>query len=129
MEKGQAADTLRRAFCSLADRDHTPYFLNPTTEPRMPQFLIERQIPGAGKLSSDELKAISQKSCGVISGMNREGKDVQWVQSYVTGDKIYCVYNAPNEKAVKEHATKGGFPANSIMKVARMISPITAETG
>jgi hypothetical protein len=95
----------------------------------MPQFLIERQIPGAGKLSSDELKAISQKSCGVISGMNRDGKDVQWVQSYVTSDKIYCVYNAPNEKAVKEHATKGGFPANSVMKVARMISPITAETG
>jgi hypothetical protein len=95
----------------------------------MPQFLIERQIPGAGKLSSDELKGISQKSCSVISGMNRDGKDVQWVQSYVTNDKIYCVYNAPNEKAVKEHANKGGFPANSIMKVARMISPITAETG
>jgi hypothetical protein len=95
----------------------------------MPQFLIERQIPGAGKLSSDELKAISQKSCGVISGMNREGKDVQWVQSYVTGDKIYCVYNAPNEKAVREHATKGGFPANTIMQVARMISPMTAEIG
>jgi hypothetical protein len=95
----------------------------------MPQFLIERQIPGAGKLSSDELKGISQKSCSVISGMNRDGKDVQWVQSYVTNDKIYCVYNAPNEKAVKEHANKGGFPANSIMQVARMISPITAETG
>ncbi|MDQ6870818.1 MAG: DUF4242 domain-containing protein [Gemmatimonadota bacterium] len=95
----------------------------------MPQFLIERQIPGAGKLSSGELKAISQKSCGVISGMNKEGKDVQWVQSFVTGDKIYCVYNAPNEKAVKEHASKGGFPANNIMQVARTISPITAETG
>jgi hypothetical protein len=95
----------------------------------MPQFLIERQIPGAGKLSSKEFKEISQKSCGVISGMNRDGKDVQWVQSYVTSDKIYCVYNAPNEKAVKEHANKGGFPANSIMQVARMISPITAETG
>jgi hypothetical protein len=95
----------------------------------MPQFLIERHIPGAGKLSSDELKAISQKSCGVISDMNRSGKDVQWVHSYVTGDKIYCVYNAPNAKAVKEHADKGGFPANSIMPVVRMISPITAETG
>lgn len=95
----------------------------------MPQFLIERQIPGAGKLSSDELKAISQKSCSVISDMNRAGKDVQWVHSYVTGDKIYCVYNAPNAKAVKEHAEKGGFPANSIMRVERMISPITAETG
>jgi hypothetical protein len=95
----------------------------------MPQFLIERQIPGAGKLSSDELKAISQKSCGVIRDMNRSGKDVQWVQSYVTGDKIYCVYNAANAKAVKEHADTGGFPANNIMPVVRMISPITAETG
>jgi hypothetical protein len=95
----------------------------------MPQFLIERQIPGAGKLSSDELKAISQKSCGVIRDMNRAGKDVQWVQSYVTGDKIYCVYNAVNAKAVKEHADTGGFPANSIMPVVRTISPMTAETG
>jgi len=95
----------------------------------MPQFLIERQIPGAGKLSSNELKAISQKSCGVLHDMNSSGKDVQWVHSYVTDDAIYCVYNAPDEKAVKEHATKGGFPANSIKRVARMISPITAEAG
>jgi len=95
----------------------------------VPQFLIERQIPGAGKLSSDELKAISKHSCGVLHDMNAAGKDVQWVHSYVTGDKIYCVYNAPDEKAVREHATKGGFPANSVMQVARMISPITAETG
>jgi len=95
----------------------------------VPQFLIERQIPGAGKLSSDELKAISQKSCGVLHDMNSAGKDVQWVQSYVTDDKLYCVYNAPDATAVKEHANKGGFPANSIMPVARMISPITAETG
>lgn len=93
----------------------------------MPQFLIERQIPGAGKLSKDELKAISQKSCGVLHDMNTSGKDVQWVHSYVTGDKIFCVYNAPDEQAVKEHANKGGFPANSVMEVARMISPITAE--
>ncbi|MDP9205291.1 MAG: DUF4242 domain-containing protein [Gemmatimonadota bacterium] len=95
----------------------------------MPQFLIERQIPGAGKLSSDELKAISLKSCSVIHDMNTAGRDVQWVNSFVTGDKIYCVYNAPDEKTVKEHASKGGFPANSVMEVARMISPITAETG
>jgi len=93
----------------------------------MPQFLIERQIPGAGKLSKDELKAISQKSCGVLHDMNSSGKDVQWVHSYVTGDKIYCVYNAPDAKAVKEHATKGGFPANNIMEVSGTISPITAE--
>lgn len=130
METGQATHPLTPSLSSLAGDTFAPYFLHPTNRNvGMPQFLIERQIPGAGKLSSDELKAISQKSCGVISGMNRDGKDVQWVQSYVTGDKIYCVYNAPNEKAVKEHATKGGFPANSIMKVARMISPITAETG
>ena len=95
----------------------------------MPQFLIERQIPNAGKLSSDELKAISQKSCGVLRDMNRSGTDVQWVQSFVTGDKIFCVYNAPDEKAIREHATKGGFPANSVMQVARSISPMTAETG
>ncbi len=95
----------------------------------MPQFLIERQIPNAGKLSSDELKAISQKSCGVLRDMNRAGTDVQWVQSFVTGDKIFCVYNAPDEKAIREHATKGGFPANSVMQVARSISPMTAETG
>jgi hypothetical protein len=93
----------------------------------MPQFLIERQIPGAGKLSKDDLQAISQKSCGVLHEMNTSGKDVQWVHSYVTGDKIFCIYNAPDEQAVKEHASKGGFPANSVMEVARMISPITAE--
>jgi len=95
----------------------------------MPQFLIERQIPNAGKLSSDELKAISQKSCGVLRDMNRAGTDVQWVQSFVTGDKIFCVYNASDEKAIREHASKGGFPANSVMQVARSISPMTAETG
>ena len=93
----------------------------------MPQFLIERQIPGAGKLTGDQLQAISKKSCGVIHDMNTSGKDVQWVHSYVTGDKIYCIYNAPNADAVKEHASKGGFPANSVMEVARMISPMTAE--
>jgi hypothetical protein len=93
----------------------------------MPQFVIERQIPGAGKLSSADLQAISKKSCGVLHDMNGSGKDVQWVHSYVTADKIFCVYNAPDEKAVKEHADKGGFPANSIMRVTQTISPITAE--
>jgi hypothetical protein len=93
----------------------------------MPQFVIERQIPGAGKLSSEDLQAISKKSCGVLHDMNSSGKDVQWVHSYVTADKIFCVYNAPDEKAVKEHADKGGFPANSIMRVTQTISPITAE--
>jgi hypothetical protein len=129
MEKGQAARALRRALIKTHGYTHLTISIPPDRSVEMPQFLIERQIPGAGKLSSDELKAISQKSCGVITGMNREGKDVQWVQSFVTNDKIYCVYNAPNEKAVKEHASKGGFPANSVMQVARTISPMTAETG
>jgi len=93
----------------------------------VPQFLIERQIPGAGKLSSAELKAISQKSCGVIHDMNGAGKDVQWVHSYVTGDKIYCVYIAPNEEAVREHARKGGFPANKVSAVRAIMDPTTAE--
>jgi hypothetical protein len=93
----------------------------------MPKFLIEREIPGAGKLSPADLQAISNKSCGVIRDLNRAGTDVQWVQSYVTGDKIYCVYNAPNEDAVREHATRGGFPANSVARVMSMIDPTTAE--
>ena len=92
----------------------------------MPKFVIERELAGAGKLPPQELQAISQRSCGVLRQM---GPQIQWVQSFVTNDKIYCVYNAPNEKAVKEHASKGGFPANSVMQVARTISPMTAETG
>jgi hypothetical protein len=90
----------------------------------MPKYVIEREIPGAGKLSAAELKAISQKSCGVLSGM---GPSIQWVHSYVTGDKIYCIYNAPNEQAVRDHATKGGFPANSVAQVHSIIDPTTAE--
>lgn len=79
---------------------------------------------GAGKLSSQELKAISQKSCGVL---NKMGSQIQWVQSYVTGDKIYCVYVAPNEKMVREHAEQGGFPANRVSQVTSVIDPTTAE--
>ena len=90
----------------------------------MPKYVIERDIPGAGKLSAAELKSISQKSCGVLSSM---GPQIQWLQSYVTGDKIYCVYIAPNEKAVREHAQQGGFPANRISAVASVIDPTTAE--
>ena len=90
----------------------------------MPKYVIEREIPGAGKLSSQELQSISQKSCGVLKGM---GPQIQWVQSYVTGDKVYCVYIAPNEDAIKEHATKGGFPANKISEVKSVIDPTTAE--
>jgi hypothetical protein len=90
----------------------------------MPKYLIEREIPGAGKLSPQELKGISQKSCGVLSKM---GPQIQWLQSYVTGDKIYCVYIAPNEEMVREHARQGGFPANRVSEVASIIDPTTAE--
>ncbi len=90
----------------------------------MPKFIIERDIPDAGKLSGQELKAISQKSCGVL---NQLGPQVQWVQSFVTADKIYCEYIAPNEELVREHARLGGFPANRISQVTSMIDPTTAE--
>lgn len=90
----------------------------------MPRYVIEREIPGAGKLTAAELQGISQKSCGVLQGM---GPKIQWVESFVTDDKIYCVYIAPNEAAVREHAQKGGFPANKISQVRNVISPTTAE--
>lgn len=90
----------------------------------MPKFVIEREIPGAGKLSPSELQAISQKSCGVLNTM---GPKIQWVQSYVTEDKIYCVYIAPDEATVREHATKGGFPANKVSRISTMIDPTTSE--
>lgn len=87
-------------------------------------YVIEREIPGAGNLTADELKGISQVSCGVLKEM---GSEIQWLHSYVTGDKIYCVYTAPNKEMVVEHAEKGGFPANSVSSVATIISPDTAE--
>jgi hypothetical protein len=90
----------------------------------MPQYLIERDIPGAGKLTSAELKTISQKSCGVL---NQLGPQIQWVESYVTGDRIYCVYRAPNEEMVREHARQGGFPANRVSEITTVINPTTAE--
>ncbi|MEO6540124.1 MAG: DUF4242 domain-containing protein [Ferruginibacter sp.] len=90
----------------------------------MPKYVIEREIPGAGKLSTAELKAISQKSCGVISNL---GPSIQWVESFVTEDKIYCVYIAPNKEIVMEHASQGGFPANRVEEVSTVISPVTAE--
>lgn len=89
----------------------------------MPKFVIERELPGAGKLSVAELQAIAQKSCGVLKGMPA----VQWLQSYVTDDKIYCVYIAPDEAAVKEHAKLGGFPANRVSRIRTMIDPTTSE--
>ena len=90
----------------------------------MPKYVIEREIPEAGKLSSEQLQAISQKSCGVLRKL---GPQIQWVQSYVTDNKIYCVYIAPNEEMIREHAQQGGFPANRISQVKQVIDPTTAE--
>jgi len=90
----------------------------------MPKFVIERNLPGAGELSHDQLTAISQKSCDVLRIM---GPEIQWVQSFVTDNKIYCIYIAPNEDYIREHATKGGFPANVITQVRNTIDPTTAE--
>lgn len=90
----------------------------------MPKYLIEREIPGAGALTAADLQSISQKSCGILSAM---GPQIQWVQSYVTDDKVYCVYIAPNEAAVREHAEKGGFPANRVSEIKTLIDPTTAE--
>jgi hypothetical protein len=90
----------------------------------MPKFVIERDIPGAGKMTATDLKSISQKSCGVLSSL---GPSVQWIQSYVTADKIYCVYQATDESLVRRHAELGGFPANKISQVMNVIDPSTAE--
>ena len=90
----------------------------------MPKYVIEREITGAGKLTAEELQGISQKSCGVLQEM---GPQIQWVESFVTDDKIYCVYIAPDEEAIREHAQKGGFPADRISEVKAMIDPTTAE--
>ncbi len=90
----------------------------------MPKYVIERELPGAGALSVDELQAISQKSCGVLRNL---GPQIQWLHSYVTADKIYCVYIAPNEAMVREHARQGGFPATRVSEVKTMIDPTTAE--
>ena len=90
----------------------------------MPKYVIEREIPGAGKLTAQQLNAISQKSCSVIKAL---GPQIQWIESYVTDDKIYCVYIAPNEAMVREHAKQGGFPANRVSQIRGMIDPTTAE--
>jgi len=90
----------------------------------MPKFVIEREIPGLGNLSEAELREISRKSVSILKGM---GPEIQWLHSYVTGDKLYCVYLAPDEAAIKEHAKRGGFPANRVSAVRRLIDPSTAE--
>jgi cell division inhibitor SulA len=91
----------------------------------MPKFLIEREVPNAGDMSQDDLRGISQTSCSVLQEM---GPQIQWQQSFVAGDKIYCVYIAPNEELIREHAEKGGFPANKITEVDAVIDPTTAES-
>ena len=91
----------------------------------MPKFIIERNMPGAGKLPAADLQGASQVSCNVLRDL---GPEIQWVESYVTGDKVYCVYIAPNEELIREHAKRGGFPADRISKIERMIDPTTAES-
>ena len=91
----------------------------------MPKFVIEREIPGAGALTAEQVQGIAEKSCSVLRNM---GPQIQWLHSYVTDNKIYCVYIAPNEEVVREHARQGGFPANSVAQVRRIIDPTTAET-
>ncbi|MFT6795359.1 MAG: hypothetical protein ACJART_000491 [Maribacter sp.] len=90
----------------------------------MPKYVIEREIPGAGSLTAEQLKGVSQTSCGVLSNM---GPQIQWVHSYVTADKVYCVYNAPNAEMIREHAEQTGIPANAVSQVATIIDPTTAE--
>lgn len=90
----------------------------------MPKYIIEREIPGAGKLTAEQLRGISQKSCGVLQQL---GPQIQWLESYVTDDKVYCVYIAPTEAAVREHAKQGGFPANRVSEVRGILDPTTAE--
>ncbi|MBY0498972.1 MAG: DUF4242 domain-containing protein [Nitrosomonas sp.] len=90
----------------------------------MPKYIIEREIPGAGSLTSQDLQAISQKSCGVLSNM---GAQVQWLESYITDDKVYCIYIAPDEAAVRAHAEQGEFPANRVSRIKTVIDPTTAE--
>ena len=90
----------------------------------MPKYIIEREIPGAGSLTAKDLQVISQKSCGILKDM---GPKIQWIESYVTDDKVYCVYIAPDEASIKAHADQGGFPANRISEIKAMIDPTTAE--
>ena len=92
----------------------------------MPKFVIERDVPGAGQLSPHQLQAISQKSCGVLRNL---GPEIQWLHSYVTDNKLYCVYIAPNEQMIREHANQGGFPANRISEIKKTIDPTTSEVG
>jgi hypothetical protein len=109
---------------AMAQKATPPINTTTSTEPELKTYVIEREIPDAGKFSAEQLKAISQKSCSVLDNM---GPQIKWLHSYVTGNKIYCVYQAENEELIKEHAKRGGFPANSISEVKNVISPQTAK--
>ncbi|HEV8505570.1 MAG TPA: DUF4242 domain-containing protein [Chitinophagaceae bacterium] len=110
-------------FPSFAQKTAGTHNSKTTNSKVMKTYLIERDIPDAGKLTPEQLKSISQTSCKVLKEM---GPEIEWLQSYVTGDKIYCVYKAENEELIREHAKKGGFPANYIMEISSVISPATA---
>src|SRR5436309_9234246 len=114
---------LLTGYASIAQKATTATNLKTTNATQMKTYLIEREIPNAGKLTPEQLKSISQTSCKVLKEM---GPKIQWIQSYVTGDKIYCVYKAENEELIREHAKKGGFPANAIIEISSVISPATA---
>ena len=111
-------------YTSMAQKATATDNLKTKNATEMKTYLIEREIPGAGKLTPEQLKGISQTSCSVLKEM---GPKIQWIQSYVTGNKIYCIYKAENEELTREHAKKGGFPANSIIEVSSIISPATAN--
>ncbi|MFI5188500.1 MAG: DUF4242 domain-containing protein [Chitinophagales bacterium] len=111
------------AYSSTAQKTSVTDNLKTTNSTEMKTYLIERDIPGAGKLTPEQLKAISQTSCTVLKEM---GPKIEWIESYVTGDRIYCVYKAQSEELIREHARKGGFPANYIMEISSVISPATA---
>ena len=111
-------------YASMAQTTAAANNLQTTKSTTMKTYLIERDIPGAGKLTPEQLKAISKTSCNVLKEM---GPEIQWIQSYVTGDKIFCVYKAENEELIREHAKKGGFPANQITEISTEISPATAK--
>ncbi len=111
-------------YASMAQKATATDNSKTTNSTEMKTYLIEREIPGAGKLTAEQLKAISQTSCNVLKEM---GPRIQWMQSYVTGNKIYCIYKAENEELIREHAKKGGFPANAIIEISSVISPATAK--
>jgi hypothetical protein len=111
-------------YASMAQKASVTNNSKTTTTTEMKTYLIEREIPGAGKLTAEQLKSISQTSCTVLKEM---GPRIQWINSYVTGNKIYCIYKAENEELIREHAKKGGFPANSIIEISTVISPATAD--